>query len=59
MDKSIYTAKEIKQWNCDAEIKGEWIPARPYLSLKLISRLKAAYGVLTGKYDALNWQDNQ
>ena len=54
-----YRAIDIKQW--DTEIKhksGVYIPARPNFPYNLKCRLVAAWGVLTGKYDALDWLDN-
>lgn len=41
------------------EIDGEWVPARPvgYNSLRL--RLATAWGVFTGKYDAVKWPGGQ
>lgn len=55
-----YTPTQIKQGNVDqcSAIHG-WIPARginhEYESM--LSRLKNAIGVLTGKYDVLDWQE--
>lgn len=37
--------------------KGEWVPARPmgYRSLGFWHNFKLAWGVFTGKYDAIKW----
>ena len=45
--------------NTQAEIDGEWVPARPigYFSLK--NRIKCAFMVFTGKADALVWPKGQ
>jgi len=39
-------------------INGEWMPARPLLD-PWITRLKDAWKVYTGEYDALKWPGNQ
>ena len=52
----IFTAKQIRQWDCDTEKDGQWIPARP-VKLGLVDRVKSAWFVLIGKCDALDWQD--
>ncbi len=49
------TAIQVKNWDCDKEISGEWVPARPEGSFCLIRRLKLAWKVFTGKADALVW----
>lgn len=54
----VWTASEIK--NCPDMTglpDGRWIPSRPMVWWLLLPRLKAAWGVLTAKYDALDWQD--
>lgn len=60
----LYKANEIKHWSSDRVVsfngKNIWIPARPYnlSGLNIIQRLMNAWGVFTGKYDALDWQEN-
>lgn len=60
----LYKANEIKYWANDRKVsfngKEIWIPARSYSmdGLNLIQRLMNAWGVFTGKYDALDWQEN-
>lgn len=53
-----YTARQIKNWDVDTERNGKCVPARPlnhkYESWK--SRIKNAFLVLIGKYDALDWE---
>jgi len=52
-----YTADEIKNWNVQ---KGpDWKPARPlnHVFDGLVRRVKLAWGVLVGRYDALDWED--
>lgn len=58
----IYTATQIKEWeiaSCKTPPVGAWKPARPlslYSLSTLVKRIKAAWFVLIGKYDALNWE---
>lgn len=56
-----YTAKQIKDWDVSCEDSfGKWKPCRA-LNFKYdtyLHRLKYAFGVLVGKYDALDWEDN-
>lgn len=41
------------------KINGDWIPARPCGYCGFFYRVKAAWGVFTGKYDALKWGGGQ
>jgi hypothetical protein len=52
-----YTAATIQNWDCDFDDGTRWIPARPmqYWSFK---RIVVAFYVLIGKYDALDWENN-
>lgn len=55
----IYRALEIKNWSDSRVYGGQWVPARPYFGISfygLYLRVKASLGVLTGKYDALDWE---
>lgn len=56
-----YTADEIKNWETDfySEDKNRWLPARPenYKFASIQQRIKFAWGVFTGKFDVLDWQD--
>ena len=62
---ATYKAFDIKRWNSDSKvIVGQldvWIPARPtnYRVDGLWSRLKQAWFVLIGKYDALDWEEDR
>jgi hypothetical protein len=66
---AIYTAKQIQNHDTNqldevslvVNARREWIPARPinYQFDGKWLRLKLAWGVLTGKYDALNWDGLQ
>ena len=38
---------------------GKWVPARSLGFYSLPRRLKLAWGVFIGKYDALKWPGNQ
>lgn len=57
-----YTAHQIRHWDTERMHAGNklWVPARPlnYGGLrKKLNQIKIAWGVLTGKYDALDWED--
>ena len=54
---TVYKAKHIKDWDCTTPAfnNGPWVPARPLVWWRFIPRLKAAWDVFTGKYDALDW----
>ena len=55
----VYTANAIKRWMVDEKRpNGSYIPSRPYghNCFPLGWRFKLAWGVLTGRYDALNWE---
>lgn len=59
---SIYTARKIIETGSQASEyhkKLGWIPARPinYRADSIRERIRYAWGVLVGKYDALNWED--
>ena len=53
----LYTSNDIKHWDTEKELDtGQWVPTRPYhLNPGLSERLRLAWGVFTGKYDALLW----
>lgn len=59
-----YTAKELKEHETFSRVpmpkaKGAyWYPARPenYRFDGFFKRLKLAWGIFRGKYDALDWQ---
>ena len=58
----IYTAKQIQNHETDCpNAQGDWVPARPinYLFDSWKDRLCCAWGVFTGKYDTLNWEDDK
>lgn len=55
-----YTAQQIKKWNVGVGMPGgRIIPARSlnYTVESWCSRIRNAWGVLIGKYDALDWED--
>jgi len=56
-----YTAEEIKQWDVSSQSSsGKWEPSRPEPRNCAHSwhwRITQAWDVLTGKADALYWQD--
>ena len=54
---SKYTAAQIKNWDVDTEAPTVgWIPARPINPTGIITRCRHALGVLTGRYDVLDWE---
>ena len=59
---SKYNADDFKDWGaitmCDG---GSWVLARPlnYKYDSLFYKLKLAWGVVTGKYDVVEWSGNQ
>ena len=65
MDKapSLFSLKELQNHQeiigVQTEIDGQWVPARPYGLFSLKNRVKLAWGVFTGKYDAVTWPGGQ
>lgn len=58
----IWTAQEIKDWSNYSSTKTRgYIPARPlpFYGLRIFKNLKLALAVFTGKYDALNWNEDK
>ena len=56
----MYLVKDIKAWDTTRETKkGKWVPARPYghNAFGFTWRFKLAWDVLTGKADALFWDE--
>lgn len=49
-----YTAQQIKEW--DVAKAPTWTPARPENRLSLLGRIKLAWGVVTGRYDVVDWE---
>lgn len=60
---AIFKARDIKDWDVQSSADGnKWIPARPMFMNNLhsgIRRSKAAWMVLIGKFDALDWEDSK
>ena len=57
-----YTATQIKQWDVQScKYGSRWVPERglnhKFESWK--SRIANAWGVLVGKYDALDWEETK
>jgi len=50
-----YSADELRNWTCDAEIGGKWVAARPVVLWGFFRRLSMAWEVFTGKSDVLTW----
>lgn len=58
---TVYSASEIATWHVSEEYEpGKWRPARPWpwYGHQWRYRLRLAWRVFTGQYDALNWGDN-
>lgn len=64
----VHTPTEIQQWDCHSwnpktseEDNKVWEPARSenFYGLYLVQRLRIAWHVFTGRYDALDWKKNQ
>lgn len=55
---ALRDVREIINNNNQAAINGEWVPCRPipfWPGISLFRRLKYAWYVFIGKYDALKW----
>lgn len=59
MGDPVYTVRALDSYHDTQQhnSNGVWVPARPYFSYKFFRRLRAAWFVLTAKYDALDWED--
>jgi hypothetical protein len=57
----IYLRSNLVDNDPSTEISGKWISARPlpFYGLRLFHNIKLAWGVFTGKYDALKWDGGQ
>lgn len=57
----VFSIKEIQENEVSTDLgkpNGPWVPARPHDG-PWICRVRAAWGVLIGKYDALDWGPGQ
>lgn len=55
---TTWHADELTNWRCQAEVSpGQWEPARPLgmFGLCLRHRIRLAWRVFTGEYDAVKW----
>ena len=66
MQPTLHTASSIQAWACSTlGLNGKWIPARPLpfsygIALEgLRRRWELAWGVFTGRYDALDWENRR
>jgi hypothetical protein len=58
---TVYSATDIATWHVSEEHEpGVWRPARPCAikGWRFMERLRAAWMVFTGKWDALRWGNN-
>ncbi len=54
-----YTAQQIKNWDTSSSVDGKvWTPARP-VTFWHFNRIKLAWLVLIGTFDALDWQSTK
>ena len=52
----IYNADNLASWNTQCQLpNGRWVQARPLRCAPILLRIRAAWGVFTGRYDALEW----
>lgn len=56
---SVVTVEHVRDRSITAKVNGKWVPARSVGFYSIWYRLKAAWGVFTGKYDALQWPEGQ
>lgn len=54
----LFDFHSLQNWPTAAQIGNCWVPARP-LRAPFVWRVRLAWGVLTGKYDALRWPAGQ
>lgn len=58
---SKYKPTQILRWDVNRQSPhtGRWVPARSenYRADSLWTRLRLAWGVLIGRYDALDWDE--
>jgi hypothetical protein len=54
----LFTAAELKKFMSEVSL-GNGAPARPhpFIGLRWFRSIRIAFGVLTGKYDAVDWED--
>lgn len=56
---NIFHINQLKNWDIDKQtINGKWVPARPFGSVSIFVRLKAALYVLLGKADIVLWDED-
>lgn len=56
---NLFLADQLRDWGVATEIDGRWVAARPlgYQGWMPLHRLRLAWGVFTGRYDALRWTE--
>lgn len=50
---------DVNRGEVQTEIWGQWVPARPMGLDSLRERLRLAWGVFVGRYDAVQWPNGQ
>ena len=60
---SLWEFRQLQNYGelvgAEAQINGKWVPARPLGLGTIVSRLKLAWMVFTGKADAVVWPEGQ
>ena len=51
-----YTAEQVKEHELTRKTVNGWKLARPVCNDSLFARIKQAIGVITGRYDVLEWR---
>jgi hypothetical protein len=49
--------RRVSEHGPDGLFRDGWVPARPESNVGLLTRFHLAWGVLTGRYDAVVWYD--
>ncbi len=52
---NVIFADDLKKWDCQKEIDGRWVAARPLGLDGFFYRLSKVWKVFTGKADVLTW----
>ena len=57
----VYVADEFIDYGVSREVNGKWCFARPVglWSFCVIQRVRIAWRVFTGRYDALTWAEDE
>ena len=60
---ALWDLAELVEWakhpHVTTDHEGAWVPGRPLGLYTLGNRIRTAWGVFTGKYDAVKWPAGQ